>query len=69
MIWAIRNPRRGVTEPDEMPYDEILRIAKPYLGKMVGEYGDWTPLENRSGRFPEDCDESDPWQFQNFRIT
>lgn len=69
VIWAMKNPRRGVTEPDEMPFDEILRIAKPYLGKMVGEYGDWTPLEGRHRLFREDTDEKDPWQFKNFRIA
>ncbi|MDO8565806.1 MAG: saccharopine dehydrogenase NADP-binding domain-containing protein [Candidatus Moranbacteria bacterium] len=69
VIWAIKNPRRGVIEPDEMPFDEILRIAKPYLGKVMGEYSDWTPLENRNHPLPEDLDESDPWQFKNFRIT
>jgi len=68
MIWAIKNPKQGVTEPDEMPYDEILKIAKPYLGKIVGEYSDWTPLENRNHPLPEDLDQSDPWQFKNFRI-
>lgn len=68
VVWAIKNPRQGVVEPDEMPYDEILRIAKPYLGHMVGEYGDWTPLQGRHRLFPEDLDESDPWQFKNFRI-
>jgi homospermidine synthase len=28
-------------------------------------YTDWTPLQNRGVLFPEDLDESDPWQFKN----
>lgn len=69
IIWAMKNPRRGITEPDEMPFDEIIRIAKPYLGKMVGEYDEWTPLCGRNLLFQEDIDETDPWQFKNFRIA
>ena len=32
---------------------------------MVGAYSDWTPLDGRSGLFPEDVDATDPWQFRN----
>jgi homospermidine synthase len=69
MIWAIENPDRGVTEPDEMDYDRILEICRPYLGKLVGAYSDWTPLHDRGRLFPEDVDASDPWQFKNFRVV
>ncbi len=69
VIWAMKNPTCGIMEPDEMPHDEILRIAKPYLGKVFGEYADWTPLEGRSRLFPEDIDATDPWQFKNFRMV
>ncbi|HUK08441.1 MAG TPA: saccharopine dehydrogenase C-terminal domain-containing protein [Stellaceae bacterium] len=68
MIWAIENPDRGIVEPDEMDYDRILEITRPYLGKLVGVYGDWTPLHDRGWLFPEDVDQSDPWQFKNFRV-
>lgn len=69
VIWAMRNPNRGITEPDEMPFDEILRLAAPYLGEVAGTYSDWTPLAGRHRLFQEDVDESDPWQFKNFRIV
>ena len=66
MIWAIENPRRGVLDADELDHDRILSIQEPYLGKLVGVYTDWTPLDNRDGElFPEDIDRSDPWQFLN----
>ncbi|MBV9524041.1 MAG: homospermidine synthase [Alphaproteobacteria bacterium] len=68
-IWAIENPRAGVIEPDDMAFDRILEIARPYLGKLVGAYGDWTPLAERGRLFPEDIDARDPWQFKNFRVT
>ncbi len=65
MVWAIENPRRGVVEADELDHHRILEIMEPYLGPMVGAYTDWTPLEGRSGLFPEDIDTADPWQFRN----
>jgi homospermidine synthase len=67
-IWAIRNPDRDVVEPDQLPFDEILAIARPYLGEMVGVYGDWTPLADREWLFSEPIDSADPWQFINFRV-
>lgn len=66
MVWALENPTRGVVEADEMDFDRILDVAGPYLGPVVGEYTDWTPLEGRNdGLFPEDVDDSDPWRFRN----
>ncbi len=57
MIWAIENPRRGVVDADELDHDRILSIQHPYLGRLVGAYTDWTPLDNRGqGLFPEDID-------------
>lgn len=67
VIWAIRNPSQGIVEPDEMPFEQLLRLCQPYLGELSGHYSDWTPLQNRSRLFPEDLDWDDPWQFKNFR--
>lgn len=68
MIWAIENPNCGVTEPDEMDFRRTLEICMPYLGTLVGQYTDWTPLHERDRLFPEDIDKSDPWQFKNVRV-
>jgi len=68
MIWAIRNPAMGIVEPDEMPFDEILALCRPYLGNVVGAFSDWTPLAGREWLFTEDCDRDDPWQFKNVRV-
>ena len=69
MIWALENPERGIVEPDEIDHERILDICRPYLGKVVGEYSDWTPLYDRERLFPEDLDKGDPWQFKNFRVV
>lgn len=60
MVWAMRNPRSGVVEADEMDFHEVLDIAEPYWGRLVGEYGDWRPTDGRNSLFPEDIDTNDP---------
>ena len=69
IIWAIENPHAGIVEPEGLDHARIMEIASPYLGDMVGEYSDWTPLQDRSVLFPESVDSSDPWQFKNFRVA
>jgi homospermidine synthase len=69
VIWAMKNPDCGLIEPDNMPYEQILRICRPYLGNVIGAYGDWTPLKDRGLLFEEDLDREDPWQFKNFRVV
>lgn len=68
MVWALRNPDAGVVEPDDVDHSLVMEIAGPYLGELVGEYGDWTPLRDRSPLFEEAMDRDDPWQFINFRV-
>ena len=69
MVWALRNPEAGVVEPDDFDHAFVLEIAKPYLGEVVGVYGDWTPLRDRGQLFSEELDRDDPWQFRNMRVT
>ncbi|MEX0853442.1 MAG: homospermidine synthase [Bauldia sp.] len=68
MVWALENPAAGIVEADEMDYRRCLEIQRPYLGPVKGYYTEWTPLEGRPGLFPEDIDESDPWQFRNVLV-
>ena len=68
MVWALENPGAGIVEADEMDYRRCLEVQKPYLGPVEGHYTDWTPLEGRPGLFPEDIDETDPWQFRNVLV-
>jgi homospermidine synthase len=69
MVWAMENPNRGLVEPDEMDFRRTLEVCMPYLGPVVGEYSDWTPLTDRERLFAEDLDKSDPWQFKNVRVV
>lgn len=69
VIWSIENPANGITEPDEMDFRRMMDIASPYLGEMVGVWGEWSPLDNRETLFPEDLDREDPWQFKNILVS
>lgn len=69
VVWAIRNPKAGIVEPDDLNHEDMLEVARPYLGKLVGVYSDWTPLLDRGRLFGEDLDRDDPWQFKNFRVS
>ena len=69
IVWALENPGRGIVETDEMDHARCLEIQAPYLGPVEAHYTDWTPLQDRWQHFPEDIDESDPWQFRNVLAT
>jgi homospermidine synthase len=69
--WMIDNPEAGLCVPDDLPWDEVLDIAYPYLGEFHSGATDWTPLKNRVDLFAQwDGTEvdSDPWQFTNFLV-
>jgi homospermidine synthase len=69
IVWMLENPDRGIVEADEMDFRRCLSVQRPYLGPVIGQYTDWTPLEGRGGGlFPEDVDASDPWQFKNVLV-
>ncbi len=68
--WMIENPRMGVCLPDHLPHDYILEHARPYLGTIISQAYDWTPLKNYDMSFhhfgqPKPADE-DVWQFTTF---
>ena len=54
MVWALENPKAGIVEADEMDFRRCLEVQTPYLGPVIGNYTDWTPLAGRPGLFPED---------------
>ncbi len=73
MIYAIKRPELGLLVPDDLPHEELLSYATPYLGKLVSCAYNWNPLMNRSylfekyNEFEQDIDK-DPWQFKNFIV-
>ena len=70
VIWMIEHPNRGLVEPEDLDDEHIMKFCRPYLGPVVAERSDWTPLKGRSVLFEEaGLDLDDPWQFQNFRVS
>lgn len=68
VVWALRHPDRGLLEPDELPHEAILSLARPYLGRLGAVRTEWTPLAGRTQMpFGDTLDLSDPWQFLNVR--
>ena len=68
VVWALRHPEAGIVDPEDMDFREVMEVALPYLGDMVGVYSDWTPLQDRNRLFPESVDVEDPWQFHNILV-
>lgn len=68
VVWALQNPDLGVVEPDDINDIAMLEVAEPYLGEIVGIWGEWTPLQDRTALFEEDIDREDPWQFKNILV-
>lgn len=67
VTWMIRNPGRGVLLPDQLPHEELLEVARPYLGKVISIPIAWTPTAQADDDpNPETCDET--WQFANFLL-
>lgn len=70
IIWMLDNPEAGICFPEDLPYEYVLNIAKPYLGNFISEPVKWTPLANYQVFFIENPDaqpdKTDPWQFSNF---
>lgn len=72
LFWMIKNPSEGVKVPDQLPHKEVLSVANPYLGEIISERTDWTPLKNRVEPFakfgkPRPLDE-DKWLFETFLV-
>lgn len=70
--WMIKNPHAGVRLPDDVDADEILEIAKPYLGEFVSKQVAWHPtkdldlaLTGYGRKIPE---KDDAWQFSTFSL-
>ena len=76
LIWMLKNPQEGVCVPDNLPYDQVLAVAAPYLGLVASQQTDWNPLKNRNNLFVKFNDRSktakldaaDMWQFSTFLI-
>ena len=72
--WLLEHPQEGVRLPDELPHEEVLATARPYLGPVVSRQSDWTPLARRADPFAGFGVErapiaDDTWQFASFLLA
>jgi homospermidine synthase len=72
LVFEIRHPCKGILVPDDLPHEEILEIASPYLGPCPSVQTDWTPLESRSRLFAKwghpAVPDDELWQFASFQV-
>ena len=70
--WMIAHPCEGLRVPDELPWRDVLEMARPYLGTCHSGPLDWDPVTTRRDLFAEFTpvagDPNDPWQFANFLL-
>jgi homospermidine synthase len=74
--WMAANPNEGVRVPDELPWEQVLKVARRYLGSFQSDAVDWDPLRTRRrldlfpgyGGWNDQVDWDDPWQFVNFLV-
>ncbi|MEB2364318.1 MAG: saccharopine dehydrogenase NADP-binding domain-containing protein [Bryobacteraceae bacterium] len=56
VLWAVQNPHKGIRFSEDLPHEEMLRTAAPYIGSIQSDAVAWSPA----------AESSDPWQFDNF---
>ena len=71
--------RRAPKLPDDLPHEEVLDIAMPYLGPFQSQPVDWSPRlsglhgsakKNGKANKPRDnSDDHEDWQFEQFLIA
>jgi homospermidine synthase len=66
--WMVKNPQQGVLVPDELPYEQILEVARPYLGKVISIPIAWTPVPLGDDDGFEAACADEIWQFSNFLL-
>jgi len=73
--WMIKNPKKGVCVPDDLPHNEILEQCYPWLGPFVSRPVDWTPLAGIKDEKHVEYEripvprEDEEWQFSSFLVN
>jgi homospermidine synthase len=70
--YMLKHPNEGFCLPDDIDEREILKVAKPYLGRFVSDQTEWNPLRSLDisytaygrARPPE----SEMWQYSTFSL-
>jgi homospermidine synthase len=68
IVWMIENPHMGYTEPETMPFEQILEIGDMYWEPLVSVMSNWTPSQDVNSLFYREYDKSNPCKFENYRV-
>jgi homospermidine synthase len=66
ITWVLNNPQQGYSEPENLPHEEILKIAEPYLQPIKYCFSNWNP---QSASLNNQSDLNEMWQFNNFMVS
>lgn len=64
IVFAIKNPTKGICTADELPHKEILSVAEQYLGPCPSVQTNWTPEQTQSRRATDKS-----WQLKSFLLA
>ncbi|MNR71787.1 Homospermidine synthase [compost metagenome] len=64
LSWMLANPDEGLVEAEDLPHDEVLKVAMPYLGRVHGNWTDWQPQRSAAAQAAP----QQPLQFSDFRL-
>jgi homospermidine synthase len=60
--WMVANPLEGVVEAEDLPHQEVLGVAMPYLGRVQGYWSTWQPVTS------SELGTTRQLQFADFRV-
>lgn len=60
-LWMMEHPSEGVLVPDQLPHEEIMAVAAPYLGQIPSAPLKWTPTGKKATG-------DETWQFEHFLL-
>lgn len=63
IAWAVENPCRGLRLPDELPHEQILAFANPYLGETISVRANWGAMA-----LDGDLQNGESCRLQRFRL-
>ncbi|KXK50707.1 MAG: Homospermidine synthase [Chloroflexi bacterium OLB13] len=70
VTYMVNHPDLGLCVTDDLPHEDILAVANPYLGPCPSVQTDWTPLKNYTDAFSpwngRRIHPDDVWQFGTF---
>jgi len=68
IVWMIDNQKEGYTEPESIPFDQVLKIGDMYWEPLASEMSNWTPNKDVNSLFYRPYDSKNPTKFENFRV-